>query len=140
METVCIRNNRPSRVVLRARVGNAAMATQCRLVPGEQDVNAELWALMEKQDQTQRFLEEGVLKEMGAKKAKPHPTDATAAELAKASGRRVDTLNNLSDDEALAVIGQTDDREMLKSWRANSENKKLKAAIGKQLKALKNAE
>ena len=140
METICIRVTQPRRVVLRARVEGFDLAVQCRLVPGENDVKLKLWNQVKDQEATQMFMEEGVLKEMGSRKAKPHPTTATASEKAAASGRRVDDLSGLEQDQSLALIAETEDRDILKGWRANTDDKALKKAIGKQLKAIKNAE
>ena len=126
METICIRNNRRSRVVLRARLKGHDLAVQCRLMPGENDVKLSLWDQVKDRDATVMFLEEDVIKEMGVRKAKPLPTTATAAEKMAASGRRVDDLTGLDDEKSLALIGECADKELLKQWRKNTDDKALR--------------
>ena len=134
MDTVNIKNTRPSLVVLPPAEGQRKPT---RLMPGENDVRKDVWEAAKTRKAIAIWIGAGILEERPGR-AVPLPTKASAAEKAKASGRRADDLSDFDVEQIQTIVADTDDLGLLGAW-GDDPREEVQAIVRARMSALKKA-
>ena len=132
MDTVNIKNTRPSLVLLPECEGNRRPT---RLMPGENDVPVNVWEHAQTIKAVQIWVEAGIL-EVGDGKARPHDTNASAEDRAGAGGRRSDDLSEFDLEQIETIVSDTDDLKLLGAW-SDDERPEVQALVRVRMKDVK---
>lgn len=114
-------HNHSGRPIHLSQPGSAAVHEIRTLLPGINAVNAETWGAAKAHQSVQRLIDAELLTEVQAKGEKA----ATEAKLPA------------SDKDALKLVAETVDRELLESWAKGEKREKLKRALASQLDKIK---
>lgn len=128
-ESVNIKVHRPSLVQL-----TVGPRRNVRLLPGENDVSAEVWDAVKDTAAIRMYLDNGVL-EVIEGKASPHPTEATVPERNRAQGRRADDLSDFDLDQIERIVVDTDDLALLAAW-GDDPRQAVQALVRTRMKAV----